>query len=70
MAILGIDLGTSSVKVIILDTQGHTVSTGKAGCQQRGNKPISSVVYVSFACFTAHQFVQFSPDIRKTIYIC
>ena len=30
MAILGIDLGTSSVKVIILDTQGHTVSTGKA----------------------------------------
>ena len=31
MAILGIDLGTSSVKVIILDTQGRTVSTGKAG---------------------------------------
>jgi xylulokinase len=30
MALLGIDLGTSSVKVIILDTQGHTVSTSKA----------------------------------------
>src|SRR5436305_252632 len=30
MAILGIDLGTSSVKVIILDTQGHTLSVSKA----------------------------------------
>jgi xylulokinase len=31
MALLGIDLGTSSVKVIILDTQGRTISTSKAG---------------------------------------
>jgi xylulokinase len=30
MAILGIDLGTSSVKVIILDTQGHTLCVSKA----------------------------------------
>ncbi|MBA2394219.1 MAG: xylulose kinase [Ktedonobacteraceae bacterium] len=30
MAILGIDLGTSSVKVIILDTHGHTLSMSKA----------------------------------------
>jgi xylulokinase len=30
MAILGIDLGTSSVKIIILDTHGHTLSTSKA----------------------------------------
>jgi xylulokinase len=30
MAILGIDLGTSSVKVIILDTEGRTLSMGKA----------------------------------------
>jgi xylulokinase len=30
MALLGIDLGTSSVKVIVLDTRGHTVSTSKA----------------------------------------
>lgn len=29
MAILGIDLGTSSVKVIVLDTQGHTLSMSK-----------------------------------------
>ncbi|HEY7416016.1 MAG TPA: xylulokinase [Ktedonobacteraceae bacterium] len=30
MAILGIDLGTGSVKVLILNTQGHTLSTSKA----------------------------------------
>jgi xylulokinase len=30
MAILGIDLGTSSVKVIILDTQGRTLSLSKS----------------------------------------
>ena len=30
MAILGIDLGTSSVKVIILDTEGRTLSMSKA----------------------------------------
>ncbi|MBV9708754.1 MAG: xylulokinase [Chloroflexi bacterium] len=31
MAILGIDLGTSSVKVIVLDTRGRTLSVSKAG---------------------------------------
>lgn len=31
MALLGIDLGTSSVKAIILDTQGHALSLSKAG---------------------------------------
>ena len=31
MALLGIDLGTSSVKVIVLDTHGHTLSVSKAG---------------------------------------
>ncbi len=31
MALLGIDLGTSSVKVTILDTQGHTLSLSKVG---------------------------------------
>src|SRR5437667_9537262 len=30
MAILGIDLGTSSVKVIVLDMEGHTLSLSKA----------------------------------------
>lgn len=30
MALMGIDLGTSSVKVLILDTQGQTLSTGTA----------------------------------------
>jgi xylulokinase len=30
MAILGIDLGTSSVKVIMLDTEGRTLSMGRA----------------------------------------
>ncbi len=30
MAILGIDLGTSSVKVIVLDTQGYTLSVSKS----------------------------------------
>ena len=30
MAILGIDLGTSSVKVIVLDTRGRTLSVSKA----------------------------------------
>ncbi|MBV9690968.1 MAG: xylulokinase [Ktedonobacteraceae bacterium] len=31
MAILGIDLGTSSVKVIVLNTRGRTLSVSKAG---------------------------------------
>ena len=31
MALLGIDLGTSSVKVIVQDTQGRTLSVSKAG---------------------------------------
>ncbi len=30
MAILGIDLGTSSVKVIVLDTQGRSLSMSKS----------------------------------------
>src|SRR5215470_11992767 len=30
MAILGIDLGTSSVKAIILDTEGRTLGMGRA----------------------------------------
>ena len=30
MAVMGIDLGTSSVKVLILDAQGSTLSVGKA----------------------------------------
>lgn len=30
MALLGIDLGTSSVKVVVLDTQGQTLSVSKA----------------------------------------
>lgn len=31
MAILGIDVGTSSVKALVLSAQGHTLSVGKAG---------------------------------------
>jgi xylulokinase len=31
MALLGIDLGTSAVKVLILDTEGNTLSVSKAG---------------------------------------
>jgi xylulokinase len=31
MALLGIDLGTSSVKVMVLDLQGHPLSMGRAG---------------------------------------
>jgi xylulokinase len=31
MALLGIDLGTSGVKVLILDTEGNTLSVSKAG---------------------------------------
>ena len=39
MAILGIDAGTSSVKALILDTQGHVLSTGKAGYTIRSPLP-------------------------------
>lgn len=39
MAIMGIDLGTSSVKVLILDTQGHTLSVGKASYQVMAPQP-------------------------------
>jgi sugar (pentulose or hexulose) kinase len=35
MALLGIDLGTSSVKVIVLDTQGHMLSMSNAGYSDR-----------------------------------
>src|SRR5207249_8578066 len=39
MAILGIDLGTSSVKVIILDTNGHTLSVSKADYEVMAPQP-------------------------------
>ncbi|MBV9230514.1 MAG: xylulokinase [Chloroflexi bacterium] len=39
MALLGIDLGTSSVKVLILDTQGHTLSTSKADYKVLAPRP-------------------------------
>ncbi len=39
MALLGIDLGTSSVKVLVLDTQGHTLSTSRADYEVRSPHP-------------------------------
>ena len=39
MALLGIDLGTSSVKVIVLDTHGHTLSMSKAGYAAMAPQP-------------------------------
>ncbi len=39
MALLGIDLGTSSVKVIVLDAQGCVLSTGKADYQVLSHHP-------------------------------
>ena len=39
MAILGIDLGTSSVKVIILDTEGRTLSMSKADYKVMASLP-------------------------------
>lgn len=39
MAILGIDLGTSSVKVIVLDRQGRTLGIGKADYTVRTPQP-------------------------------
>jgi xylulokinase len=39
MAILGIDLGTSSVKVMVLDTQGHALSVSKADYEVRAPLP-------------------------------
>src|SRR5258708_2038253 len=38
-AVLGIDLGTSSVKVLVLDTQGHTLSVNKADYQVIAPQP-------------------------------
>ncbi len=39
MALLGIDLGTSSVKVIVLDTQGRMLSEGKANYRVMAPQP-------------------------------
>lgn len=39
MAILGIDLGTSSVKVIVLDTQGRTLSVSRADYEVMAPRP-------------------------------
>src|SRR5216683_6153406 len=39
MAILGIDLGTSSVKVIVLDTQGRTLSVSKVNYRVMAPQP-------------------------------
>jgi xylulokinase len=39
MALLGIDLGTSSVKVLMLDRQGHTLSTSRADYEVRSPYP-------------------------------
>jgi len=39
MAILGIDLGTSSVKAILLDTQGRTLSVSKANYRVMAPQP-------------------------------
>lgn len=39
MSLLGIDLGTSSVKVLILDEQGHIVNTSKADYQVLAPRP-------------------------------
>ena len=39
MALLGIDLGTSAVKVLILDTQGNTLSVSKEGYEVLAPQP-------------------------------
>src|SRR5581483_6161692 len=39
MAVMGIDLGTSSIKVLILDNQGRTVSVSKANYAVRSPQP-------------------------------
>jgi xylulokinase len=39
MAVMGIDLGTSSVKVLILDDQGRTVSVSKGDYAVRSSQP-------------------------------
>lgn len=39
MAILGIDVGTSSVKALVLDAQGHTLSVSKAGYEVMAPQP-------------------------------
>lgn len=39
MAVLGIDLGTSSVKVLILDLQGHTLGVSKADYRVLSPRP-------------------------------
>ncbi len=39
MAVIGIDLGTSSVKVVVLDARGQTLSTGKASYQVQAPQP-------------------------------
>ncbi len=39
MALLGIDLGTSGVKVLILDTRGSTLSVSKASYEVRSPQP-------------------------------
>ena len=39
MALLGIDLGTSAVKVLILDTEGSTLSVSKAGYEVKAPRP-------------------------------
>src|SRR5258706_6376766 len=39
MALLGIDLGTSGVKVLILDTEGNTLSVSKAGYEVMAPQP-------------------------------
>src|SRR3989440_4858023 len=39
MALLGIDLGTSAVKVLILDTEGNTLSVSKAGYEVMAPRP-------------------------------
>src|SRR3989440_4883103 len=39
MALLGIDLGTSAVKVLILDTQGRSLGVGKVGYEVMSPQP-------------------------------
>ncbi len=39
MALLGIDLGTGGVKVLILDTGGQTLSVSRAGYEVASPQP-------------------------------
>ena len=39
MALLGIDLGTSAVKVIVLDTEGRSLSVSKVGYEVMAPRP-------------------------------